>query len=383
MKFFHLSDLHIGLRLINRDLSEDQAYILEQIVRLAGEEKPDAIVIAGDIYDKAIPSAEAVELFDRFIFDLTEAVPTSEIMVISGNHDSAIRVNIFRNVLKHQHVHMIGMPPVLEEEHIEKLVLTDEYGPVNFWLLPFVKPSMVRRIVGQDKNGNNYSYDETLHKLIEREKIEEEERNVLVSHQFYVPVGADSGKIERMESETRTVGNIDEVRADILEKFDYAALGHIHKPMEAGSPFYRYCGTPLACSVSEAGQKKGIILVSMERKGEVETEVLPLVPLREVRVITGTLEEILKQGCGDYVRVVLTDQVDFDVIDMQDRVRYAFPNLLEIRRETVRQADYGAGCGMEPEMDTFSLCRSFLKDLDEEEQELLQDVINSVQGRGR
>ena len=383
MKFFHLSDLHIGLRLINRDLSEDQTYILEQIVRLAGEEKPDAIVIAGDIYDKAIPSAEAVELFDRFIFDLTQAVPMSEIMVISGNHDSAVRVNAFRNVLKHQRVHMIGMPPVREEDHIEKVVLTDEYGPVNFWLLPFVKPSMVRRIVGQDKNGNNYSYDETLHKLIERETIEEEERNVLVSHQFYVPVGADSGKIERMESETRTVGNIDEVRADILEKFDYAALGHIHKPMEAGSAFYRYCGTPLACSVSEAGQQKGIILVSMEKKGEVDTKVLPLVPLREVRVITGTLEEILKQGCGDYVRVVLTDRVDFDVIDMQDRVRYAFPNLLEIRRETVRMADYGAGRGTEPEMDTFSLCMSFLKDLDEEEQELLQDVINSVQGRGR
>ena len=383
MKFFHLSDLHIGLRLINRDLSEDQAYILEQIVRLAGEEEPDAVVIAGDIYDKAIPSAEAVELFDRFIFDLTQAVPMSEIMVISGNHDSAIRVNAFRNVLKHQHVHMIGMPPVREEEHIEKVVLRDEYGPVNFWLLPFVKPSMVRRIVGQDKNGNNYSYDETLHKLIERENVAEEERNVLVSHQFYVPVGTDSGQIERMESETRTVGNIDEVGADILEIFDYAALGHIHKPMEAGSALFRYCGTPLACSVSEAGQKKGIILVSMGRKGEVDTEVLPLVPLREVRVITGTLEEILKQGCGDYVRVVLTDQVDFDVIDMQDRVRYAFPNLLEIRRETVRQADYGAGRGMEPEMDTFSLCRSFLKDLDEEEQELLQDVINSVQGRGR
>lgn len=383
MKFFHLSDLHIGLRLINRDLSEDQTYILEQIVRLAGEEKPDAVVIAGDIYDKAIPSAEAVELFDRFIFDLTQAHPMSEIMVISGNHDSAIRVNAFRNVLKHQHVHMIGVPPVREEEHIEKVVLRDEYGPVNFWLLPFVKPSMVRRIVGQDKNGNNYSYDETLHKLIERENIGEEERNVLVSHQFYVPAGTDSGQIERMESETRTVGNIDEVGADILEKFDYAALGHIHKPMEAGSPFYRYCGTPLACSVSEAGQKKGIIMVSMGRKGEVDTEVLPLVPLREVRVITGTLEEILRQGCGDYVRVVLTDQVDLDVTDMQDRVRYAFPNLLEIRRETVRQADYGAGRGMEPEMDTFSLCRSFLKDLDEEEQELLQEVINSVQGRGR
>ena len=299
-------------------------------------------------------------------------------MVISGNHDSAPRVNVFRNVLRHQHVHMIGMPPVREEDHIERVVLTDEHGPVNFWLLPFVKPSMVRRVIGQDKNGNNFSYDETVHRLIEREEIDPGERNVLVSHQFYVPAGTDPDKVERMESEIRTVGNIDEVHADILERFDYAALGHIHKPMEAGSSRYRYCGTPLACSVSEAGQKKGVILVSMQEKGRVETTVLPLAPLREVRVVTGTLEEILRQGCKDYVRVVLTDRVDLDVIDMQDRVRDAFPYLLEIRREAARKGNRGEGSAPEPELDAFELCASFLMDLDEEEQALLRDVINSV-----
>ncbi|MDO5346728.1 MAG: exonuclease SbcCD subunit D [Lachnospiraceae bacterium] len=380
MRFFHLSDLHIGLKLMNRELYEDQEYILNQIIKIAAEEKPDAVVIAGDIYDKAIPSAEAVKIFDSFVSGLTAAVPDAEIMMISGNHDSAPRVNVFRSVLERQKIHMIGMPPQLPEEFIEKVTLQDAYGRVNFYLLPFVKPSMVKLIVGSDENGNNLSYHDTLHKLIGRESIEENERNVLVSHQFYLPVGADPDKAERMDSEIRTVGNIDEVKADILERFDYAALGHIHKPMNAGSQVCRYCGTPLACSVSEAGQQKGIILVEMGKKGTVQTTVLPLEPLRQVRVISGTLEQVLKQGCSDYVSVVLTDKADLDVIDMQDRIWNAFPNLLEIRRETLRRADYGRAYAPEEKLDVFELCSSFLPDLDEEEQKLLlQDVINTVQ----
>ena len=379
MKFFHLSDLHIGLKLINRDLCQDQEYILKQIIGLASREKPDAVVIAGDIYDKAIPSAEAVKVFDTFVSGLAEAVPEAEIMMISGNHDSGPRVNVFRSVLERQKIHMIGMPPQLPEEYVEKVTMEDSYGKINFYLLPFVKPSMVKLIVGTDENGNNLSYNDTLHKLIARERVDEEERNVLVSHQFYLPIGADPEKTERMDSEIRTVGNIDEVKADMLERFDYAALGHIHKPMQVGSEIYRYCGTPLACSVSEAGQQKGIIMVEMGRKGCVETSVLPLEPLRQVRVITGTLEEVLRQGCGDYTTVILTDPVDLDVIDMQDRIRNAFPNLLEIRRETLRKAYYGRQYVPEADLDAFELCTSFLKDLDEQEQEILRDVINVIQ----
>ncbi len=379
MKIFHLSDLHIGLKLINRDLGEDQKYILNQIVESVAGEQPDAIVIAGDIYDKAIPSAEAVEMFDQFVCSLTKAAPNAEIMMISGNHDSAPRVNVFRNILQHQKIHMIGVPPQRPDEHIEKVVLPDKYGNVNFYLLPFVKPSMVKGIVGSDENGNNLSYNDTVHKLIQREDIDEKERNILVSHQFYLPVGTDPNEIERMDSETRTVGNIDEVKADILEKFDYAALGHIHKPMKVGSEQYRYCGTPLACSVSEAGQQKGIIMVELEEKGNVKTSIIPLIPLRQVRVITGTLEEVLKQGCNDYVTVILTDKSDLDVIDMQDRVRYEFPNLLEIRREALRKADYTGQFIQEKGLDAFELCTSFLKDLDEAEQNLLRDIINAVQ----
>lgn len=383
MKFFHLSDLHIGLKLMNRDLREDQEYIFAQIAHLAARERPDAIVVAGDIYDKAIPSAEAAEVFDRFVRQCTEAVPTAELMLISGNHDSAPRINVYRSILQRQKIHAIGLPPQKTEEHIEKVTLHDVYGPVHFYLLPFVKPSMVKMVVGTDADGNNLSYDETVHRLIEREAIDPSVRNVLVSHQFYLPVGTDPDKVERMDSEVRTVGNIDEVKADILDQFDYAALGHIHKPMQIGSEYHRYCGTPLACSVSEAGQQKGVIMIELGEKGDVRTTVLPLTPLRQVRVIRGTLAEVLKQACGDYVTAVLTDKTDLDVFDMQDRLRHAFPMLLEIRRETVRKAAYAHAHSAEEKLDPFALCKAFLGgDPEEAELELLRDVINSVQEVG-
>lgn len=380
MKFFHLSDLHIGLKLMNRDLREEQIDILRQITELAKAEKPDSVVIAGDIYDKAVPAAEAVEIFDGFMTELKKAVPKAEIMLISGNHDSGLRLNCFREILDEQKVHMIGLPPRTENEYIEKVTLTDEFGTLNFYLLPFVKPSMVKQIVGVDENGNNLSYDAALHRLIEREKVNTTERNVLVSHQFYLPVGGDAEKVDRMDSEIRTVGNIDAVSADVLELFDYAALGHIHKPMKVGSEAYRYCGTPLACSVSEAGQQKGIIMVEMGSKNSVKTTILPLKPLRKVRIIKGSLEDVLAQACEDFVTVILTDKVDLDIMDMQDRIRMAFPYLLEIRREVLRKADYSDQMMAEKEQDPFKLCCSFLKDLDDEEKAVLQDVIHTVQG---
>ena len=383
MKFFHLSDLHIGLKLMNRDLREEQMDILRQVTDLAREEQPDVVVIAGDIYDKAVPAAEAVEVFDSFITELKRAVPEAEMMLISGNHDSGLRLNCFREILDEQKVHMIGLPPRREEEYIEKVTLQDEFGPVNFYLLPFVKPSMVKQIVGVDENGNNLSYDATLHKLIAREEVNTAERNVLVSHQFYLPVGENAESVERMDSEIRTVGNIDAVASDVLEAFDYAALGHIHKPMKVGSELYRYCGTPLACSVSEAGQQKGVIMVEIgekDSKASVKITVLPLKPLREVRIIKGSLEEVLVQACEDFVTVILTDRVDLDIMDMQDRIRMAFPYLLEIRREVLRKADYSEQLMAEKEQDPFELCCSFLKDLDDEEKTILRDVIHTVQG---
>lgn len=384
MNFFHLSDLHIGLKLLNRDMREDQEYILKQIADLAGEKQPDAVVIAGDIYDKAVPSAEAVEVFDKFISRLNEAAPRAEIMIVSGNHDSGTRVNLFRSVLQRHKIHMIGLPPQTPEEYIEKVTMPDEFGNVNYYLLPFVKPSMLKAIVGTDESGNNLTYDETLRRLLQRENINTRERNVLVSHQFYLPAGTDPDEVERMDSEIVTVGNVDEVCADVLQPFDYAALGHIHKPMQVGSDRFRYCGTPLACSVSEAGQQKGIIWVKIGAKGNVGTEVLPLMPLRQVRVIRGDLEEVLQQGSDDYVTVVLTDKRDYDVIDMKDRLYHAFPNLLEIRRDVQRTVDYSLRREAAEKLAPFDLCNAFLKDLDEEEKMILRDVINAAQnGEGQ
>lgn len=378
MKFFHLSDLHIGLKLYNRDLGEDQAYILRQIIRLAAEERPDALVIAGDIYDRAVSPAEAVELFDRFITELTDTLPKLSVMLIAGNHDSGPRVGCLNAILSRQNVHMIGQPPRTKEEYMEKVVLRDQYGPVNFYLLPFVRPSMARRAVG-DEEERALSYEETLRRLIARETLDPAQRNVIVSHQFYLPSGSRPEDIERMDSEIPTVGNIDAVPADILEPFDYGALGHIHKPMKAGGEFCRYCGTPLACSVSEAGQEKSIVQVELGEKGDRKVRLLPLKPLRQVKIIRGEFSQVLGQACEDYVTVILTDREDLDVLDMQDKLRSAFPYLLEIRREGIRRADYTNRRTAAKEPDPFELCCSFLGDTDEEEREILRDVINSLQ----
>lgn len=379
MKFFHLSDLHIGLKLINRDLMEDQKYILNEIVRYGVQEQPDAVVIAGDVYDKAIPSAEAVELFDWFITELMCALPDAVVMVISGNHDSAPRLNCLRSLLSRQHLYMIGLPPRTPQEHIERVTMQDEFGTVDFYLLPFVKPSMAKMVVGTQEDGTLLSYSDTIERLIARESIDTTKRNVLVSHQFYLPKGKSADEIERMGSELCVVGNIDEVSAQVLEPFDYAALGHIHKPMKVGSEYYRYCGTLLACSVSEAQQQKGIILVELSEKGNVKTSVLPLSPLREVRILKGLLEEVLAQACDDYVTVILTDPTDLDVFEMQERLRTAFPNLLEVRREFQRQLDYTIEQDEEMTLDPFALCCSFLKEMTEEEQKILRDIIHDVQ----
>lgn len=379
MKIFHLSDLHIGLKLYNRDLLEDQKYVFDQIIKYAKEEAPDVILIAGDIYDKAVPSAEAVEVFDDFIAELANET-VSTVMTISGNHDSAPRVDTYRRVLAKQKLFMIGKPPVMPDEYIEKVTLTDEFGPVNFYLLPFVKPSMVKLITGTDADGRNLSYNDAMHALIARENIDPNERNVFVSHQFYLPVGKTADDVERMESEIRTVGNIDEISADVLAPFDYAALGHIHKPMTVGDERLRYSGTPMSYSVSEAGQKKGVVMVTLREKGSAPSvSVLPLKPLHEVRVIEDRLEEILKQGCDDYVTAVLTDKVEFDIFDMQARLRAAFPNLLEIRRVNTNRADYSRNIQADSELDPYELCCSFLKDMDEDSLAIIRDIINSIE----
>ncbi|MBP5620628.1 MAG: exonuclease SbcCD subunit D, partial [Thermoguttaceae bacterium] len=236
MKFIHLSDLHLGLKLFNYDLIEEQRDALSQIVEQVKQERPDAVVVAGDVYDKSIPSADALELFDDFLNEINEASPNTRLMTISGNHDSATRLDQYRRFLSRMNVHMVGLPPQRPDERIEKVVVEDEYGVVNFYLLPFVKPTSVKEIGGGDEKGNNLAYEESLRRLLAREDIDPTERNVLVSHQFYYPSGQSPDSVERMESETYgiSVGNVDAASSDLLNAFDYAALGHIHKPWSLG-----------------------------------------------------------------------------------------------------------------------------------------------------
>ena len=378
MRFMHISDLHIGLKLMNKDLGEDQRYILGEIVKAVELKKPDALVIAGDIYNNAMPSNDAIEIFDKFISKLVAVAPSMSIMVISGNHDSAIRINQFREVLSGHNLHLIGLPPKKSDEYIEKIEFSDEYGKVNFYLLPFVRPAFVRNIFGLDENESNLSYNEAVHRLIDRENIDETVRNVLVSHQYYIPIGKNPNEVDRMDSEIITVGNIDMVEADVLQRFDYAALGHIHKPLKVLGDYHRYCGTPLACSVSEAGQAKGIVMVELLEKGRIVTEIIPLEPLREVRVVKGSLSEVLGEASDDYVTVILTDK-ETD-IDAGDRIRNKFPNLLEIRRETGERKSYENNVEISEELSEIENCRIFLNELNEKEEKLLIDIINELKG---
>ena len=379
MRLFHLSDLHIGIRLYNHDLREEQEYLFAQIADYVKKYQPDAILIAGDIYDKAVPSADAVQLFDRFLESLYSAAGKVEIMIVSGNHDSAQRIDYLNFLLSKQRVHMVGIPPRRPEEYIERVTLRDEHGAVNFYLLPFSKPSVVRGTF--DESDTVYSYNEAIHRLFAREHIDERERNVLVSHQFYLPMGKKPEEIARMESEITAVGNVDVVWSDVLAPFDYAALGHIHKPMTVGENRFRYCGTPYAYSVSEANQEKGILMVSLGKKGE-EPEIvkLPLVPKRKVMVLEDTFENVLRKASEDYVQVILTDDRDLEIFDLQERIAMAFPNKLEIKRIFTRREGLPDEVTEPVYTSPYDLICQFIPETDDEEREIMISVINEATG---
>ena len=257
MRFFHLSDLHLGIKLYEHDLLKDQKAILDEIVALTRQYQPDAVVFAGDIYDRSVPPVEAVALFDDFMTQLRAALPNGEIMLISGNHDSAQRLDVFRSELSDRGIHMIGNPPMQKGETIERVTLTDDFGAVNFYLLPFVRPGMVRLVTGTKENGDNLSYPEAFSRLLALSPLNQ-------------------------------VGNLDAIPASLIADFDYGALGHIHKPMKVGSETLRYCGTPMPYSLSEENQQKGILMVEMGAKGDVQTTVLPLHPVHQVRKLRAT-----------------------------------------------------------------------------------------------
>lgn len=377
MRFFHLSDLHLGIKLYEHDLLKDQKAILDEIVALTRQYQPDAVVFAGDIYDRSVPPVEAVALFDDFMTQLRAALPNGEIMLISGNHDSAQRLDVFRSELSDRGIHMIGNPPMQEGETIERVTLTDDFGAVNFYLLPFVRPGMVRNVVDTKENGDNLSYPEAFSRLLALSPLNPDERNVLVSHQFFLPDGGDAENIERAENEVKQVGNLDAIPASLIADFDYAALGHIHKPMKVGSETLRYCGTPMPYSLSEENQQKGILMVEMGAKGDVQTTVLPLHPVHQVRKLRATREALLSGASEDFVSICVIGAEATEMVGLRELLRERYPNLLELRREREETVELAALQERTETLSPYELCLQFAGErLNAEEKALLTEVMN-------
>lgn len=379
MRFFHLSDLHLGIKLYEHDLLKDQKAILDEIVALTRQYQPDAVVFAGDIYDRSVPPVEAVALFDDFMTQLRAALPNGEIMLISGNHDSAQRLDVFRSELSDRGIHMIGNPPMQKGETIERVTLTDDFGAVNFYLLPFVRPGMVRNVVDTKENGDNLSYPEAFSRLLALSPLNPDERNVLVSHQFFLPDGGDAENIERAENEVKQVGNVDAIPASLIADFDYAALGHIHKPMKVGSETLRYCGTPMPYSLSEENQQKGILMVEMGAKGDVQTTVLPLHPVHQVRKLRATREALLSGASEDFVSICVIGAKATEMAGLRELLRAKYPNLLELRREREETVELEALQERTETLSPYELCLQFAGErLSDAEKALLTEVMNAM-----
>lgn len=389
MRFFHLSDLHIGKQLHHYNLREDQEHILAEVISYAEKLHPDAVVIAGDIYDKSVPSGDAVTVFDDFLTRLSAVKPMIPILVIAGNHDSAQRLDYASRLLGSHQIYIAGKAPESEEDHLKKIALTDEYGKVNFYLMPFLKPGYVRGLCGGEMPE---SYTAAVQAVLEREEIDPGERNVIVSHQFYT--GRDSRTGEEIspktcDSELLSVGDIDNVDISVLKEFDYAALGHLHGAQKAGSENVRYCGTLLKYSVSEAGQEKTLHLVTLGAKGDpVNVEKLPLHPLRDVRRVRGELEEIISaadpEHRDDYVSVTLTDEID--PYKPKEQLQKVYSHILEVRMDnerTRKKLEFDEGeIRMEDPLEVFSdFYREMQgREMSEEETEILRFVFDKVKG---
>lgn len=324
MRFIHLSDLHIGKRVNEISMIEDQEYILTAIIRIIDQHKPDAVIIAGDIYDKSVPSAEAVTLFDDFLCRLAKR--SLPVIIISGNHDSAERLAFGGRLMEGAGVHV---SPVYSGE-LKPVELYDSHGVVKFWPLPFVKPVHVKRWYPEECIE---SYTDALRVALNQCDINPAERNVLITHQFV-------NGAETCESEELSVGGTDNVSADVFEAFDYVALGHIHGPQNVGTERIRYCGTPLKYSFSEASHRKSVTLVELGEKGELSVSAIELVPRHDMREIRGTYEELSARSfyegtaVDDYLHVILRDEED--VPEAIGRLRVIYPNIMKLSYDNAR-----------------------------------------------
>ena len=325
MKLIHLSDLHIGKRVNEFSMMEDQEYILKQILKIIDDEAPDGVIIAGDVYDKPVPSAEAVELFDDFVVRLSNR--SLPVYIISGNHDSPERLAFGNRLMSASGIHFSSV----YNGAAERFELTDEYGTTAIYMLPFVKPSNVRRFYPDDKIE---SYTEAIAVAVREMQVNPDNRNIIITHQFVT--GA-----ERSDSEDVSVGGTDNVDASVFDGFDYVALGHIHRPQNVGGETIRYCGSPLKYSFSEAPYEKSVTVVELQEKGNTSVRTVPLTPMREMVELKGAYEELtLKsfyEGTSyreDYVHITLTDEED--IPDVVQKLRIIYRNLMKLDYDNKR-----------------------------------------------
>lgn len=326
MKLIHLADLHIGKRVNEISMIEDQRYILKQVLECVTEEQPDGILIAGDIYDRMVPSVEAVQLLDTFLTELSnQKVP---VYLISGNHDSAERVSFGAKLLTKSQIYMATQ----YQGKMEKVTMQDAYGRVNLYLLPFLKPAQVRAVWKEEAEGIS-TYQDAIDFVMAKEEINPEERNVLVAHQFVA--GAQT-----CDSEERSIGGLDQIAATSYQVFDYVALGHLHGPQQVSRKTIRYAGTLLKYSFSEIHHKKSITIVELREKGQVEVRQRPVHPLHDMRQLRGNYEELVKRenyentDTDDYLRIILSDEED--IYDAVGKLRVIYPNLMRLEYDNTR-----------------------------------------------
>ena len=336
MKLIHLSDIHLGKRVNEFSMLEDQAHILKKILAVVDEEKPDGVLIAGDVYDKSVPSTEAVQLFDDFLVRLAER--KLPVFIISGNHDSPERLSFANRLIDAAGIHLA---PVYNGV-VEPITLSDEYGPVNVYMLPFIKPAHVR---GFFPDTEITGYSDAVAAAIGRMNIDKTQRNVLITHQFVT--GA-----QRSDSEELLVGGTDNIGAEVFCDFDYVALGHIHGPQNMDSGRIRYCGSPLKYSFSEAAQQKSVTVAELKEKGTLEIHTVPLIPRRDMVELKGsyqqlTLREFYENTTyqEDYTHITLTDEED--IPDAVAKLRAVYHNLMRLDYDNPRPRHSAAIGGAE------------------------------------
>lgn len=335
MKFLHLSDLHLGKRVNEYPMLEDQRYILGRILEIVDAEQPDGVLIAGDVYDKSVPAAEAVTLLDDFLTSLSKR--ELEVFVISGNHDSPERMTFGARLIEGSGVHIAGA----YTGSVTPREMTDEYGVLRVYLLPFIKPAQVRGLFEEEI----VTYTDAVRAAIRRMEPESGVRNVLVTHQFVT--GGD-----RTESEEISVGGTDQVDASVFDGFDYVALGHLHRPQNCGGERIRYCGTPLKYSFSEARDVKSVTVAELGAKGTLTVRTLPLTPLREMTELKGRYQELSNRSFYEntayrdaYLHITLTDEED--IPDAVGKLRPIYRNLMKLDYDNRRTGSMAEPTGAE------------------------------------